>query len=146
MNIGLIDTYIAGWPILLPTFLALGWLAVYQIRRQWAWWAPQLIILWLGACLVAYATARVGRFLGYAELRWLFMVLTILVATAVPGCIVIAVARSRVVAARMITEHVGFVTLTALVVVPLGGVISAWMYSLFRAVQSTTHGVHQVAV
>lgn len=130
--------YVGGWSILMPIFVALGWLAVYQARRDSAWWAPQLMLLWLAACITVYVISGVGRYLGHAEPRWLFMVLTILLATALPAAIVIGVARVRRLRTRGLAEHVGIVTLTAILVIPLAVYVSDLLFRIFHAVEATT--------
>lgn len=126
--------YIAGWPILLPTFLALGALSIYQTRRQSEWWALQLTLVWLVACIYTYVTADVGRFLAFATLRWLFMVATVLLATAAPAFLVVTLACHRRVRSRRLTEHLGIVGLGALIGVPLAGLIASWMFRAFHGV------------
>lgn len=128
-----IERHAAGWESLLAAYLvvAVG-VAVLQRRGLERRVLAVPLVTWVGLCSWTYATSGMHRFLGYARPRWLAMLFTLLVVTAVPVAGIALAARWKRV--RQGPPVVAFTVpiVMAVLGIPLTNLLSAALYTLLR--------------
>lgn len=117
----------------LPGVILFGVTAVYLQRHHREHLVPWATLLaWAVMCLIFYAETDMHRFLGYAKRRWVSMMITLCLVTAIP----LAPAFLAVYAARLRRlswpAHGLAAACFGAMAIPLTNLTSAWLYTVFR--------------